>query len=346
MKQGLVKLSITRVATILGGFYVIIPLALVLLGPTRATLGAANDWHPAHRVELIVSAVKGESADRLARLIRDIVTKHNLMPQPLVVHNMPAGFGAQGFLAVKQRAGDTHRLIIGQSNVFTAAIATRTDFNWKELTPVCMLGLDEFVLWVPADSPYRSIDEYLKAARAAPGKFKMAGNELQQEDKLITGALEQAANVKFTYVAKRTNRAVVNSLSEKEVDSIISAPGEAVQLWQEGKIRPLGVFDHERMGYRARHVQNAAWADIPTLKEQGYDVQYLMLSGLFAPPDMPAAARKYYIAVMSKVRQTAEWKAYVQNTALKDNFMTGQPFKLWLTSSEITHKDLVAKHIN
>lgn len=346
MKQFLVKLSITRVAAVLGGFYVIIPLALVLLGPTKATLGAANEWRPAHRVELIVPAAKGDSADQLARLIRDIVTKHKLMPQPLVVHNMPAGFGAQGFLAARQQAGDAHRLIIGQSNVFTAALATHTDFNWKELTPVCMLGLDEFVLWVHADSPYRGVEEYLKAARAAPGKFKMAGNELQQEDKLIAGALEQAAKVTFTYVAKRTNRAVVNSLSEKEVDSIISAPGEAVELWQAGKIRPLGVFDHERIKNREPGTQDAVWASIPTLKEQGYDVQYLMLSGLFAPPDMPAAARAYYIAVMSKVRETPEWRAYVRNSALKDNFMSGKPFKLWLTSSEITHKDLVAKHWN
>lgn len=346
MKQHLVKLSITRVAALLGGLYVIIPLALVLLGPTKTTLGAANDWQPVHRVELIVPAGKDEHADRLARLISDIVTKYNLMPQPLVVHNMPAGMGAQGFLAVKQRAGDAHRLIIGQSNIFAAAISARADFNWKDLTPVCLLGLDEFVLWVHADSPYRNIDDYLKAVRAAPGTLKMAGYELQPEDKLITGAIEQVAAVKFAYVAKRTNRAVVNSLGEKEVDSIISAPSEAAQLWREGRIRPLAVFDHERMGYREPRAKDAAWADIPTMKEQGYDIQHLTLSGLFAPPDMPPAARDYYIAVMTKVRATPEWKAYVQETALKDNFLSGHAFDLLLTSSEITHRELVAKYSN
>src|SRR3546814_20972211 len=96
----------------------------------------------------------------MARLIQGIVTKHNLMPRPMVVINRSGGAGAEGFLDVKASAGDPHKIIITLSNLFTTPMATGTPFSWKDLTPVAMLALDEFVLWVPAATPYKTAKDY------------------------------------------------------------------------------------------------------------------------------------------------------------------------------------------
>src|SRR5690606_33459221 len=153
---------------------------------------ASAAWQPTKSVEFVVPAGTGGGADQMARMLQGIVQKHNLMSQPLVVVNRSGGAGAEGFLAVKGEK-DPHKIIITLSNLFTTPLATAVPFNWKDLTPVAMLALDEFILWVPADTPYKTAQDYLKAVKdGGPNKFKMGGTGSKQEDQIITAAIEQA----------------------------------------------------------------------------------------------------------------------------------------------------------
>src|SRR4029079_17610243 len=102
----------------------------------------------------------------------------NLMKQPMVVVNKSGGAGAEGFLDVKGAKGDGHKIVITLSNLFTTPLATGVPFSWKDLTPVEMMALDEFVLWVNSETPYKTAKEYLDAVKAASGgsdKKKMGG---------------------------------------------------------------------------------------------------------------------------------------------------------------------------
>ena len=119
--------------------------ALAAMGPA---LGAA--WEPTKPVEFVVPAGTGGGADQMARLLQGVISKNNLMKQPLIVVNKSGGAGAEGFLAVKEAKGDPNKIIITLSNLFTTPLATGVPFNWKDLTPVAMLALDQFVLWVNA----------------------------------------------------------------------------------------------------------------------------------------------------------------------------------------------------
>src|SRR6185369_6931432 len=114
----------------------------------------------------IIPAGTGGGADQMARAIQGIVAKHGLMKQSMVVVNKSGGAGAEGFLDVKNAKGDPHKVVITLSNLFTTPLATGVPFNWKDLTPVSMLALDEFVLWVNAESPYKTTQEYVAALKA------------------------------------------------------------------------------------------------------------------------------------------------------------------------------------
>src|SRR4051795_4510617 len=111
-------------------------------------IAASAAWEPVRPVEFIVPAGTGGGADQMARPIPGIVTKHNLMQQPMVVINKAGGAGGEGFLDVKTSPGNPHKIVITLSNLFTTPMATGIPFSWKDLTPVAMLALDEFVLWV------------------------------------------------------------------------------------------------------------------------------------------------------------------------------------------------------
>src|SRR6476661_5909793 len=181
-------------------FVLNVALAAMAMSCAGGTAGLAA-WEPVRPVEFIVPAGTGGGADQMARTIQGIVTKHNLMKQPLVVVNKAGGAGGEGFLDVKTSSGNPHKIIITLSNLFTTPLATGIPFNWKDLTPVAMLALDEFVLWVNAEKPLNTVKDYVDAAKAAPpGTMKMGGTGSKQEDQIITVAVENAIGTKFTYI--------------------------------------------------------------------------------------------------------------------------------------------------
>jgi tripartite-type tricarboxylate transporter receptor subunit TctC len=312
-------------------------LALAMTGPARA-----QAWEPTKSVELIVPAGTGGGADQMARLIQAIVQKHNLMKQPLVVVNKGGGAGAEGFLDVKGAKGDPHKIVITLSNLFTTPLATGVPFNWKELTPVSMMALDQFVLWVPADTPYKSAKEYVEAVKAGgPNKFKMGGTGSKQEDQIITVAVERQTGTKFTYIPFKGGGDVAVQLVGKHIDSSVNNPVEAVAQWRAGQLRPLCVFDDERLNYKAKVTETMSWHDIPTCKEAGIDVDYLMLRGIFMPGGVTEAQRNYYVNLMKQVRAQPEWKEFMEKGAFNQTSLIGDDYVAWLNKEEKRHEALM-----
>src|SRR5215208_6841706 len=192
------------------------------------SLPAHAAWEPTRPVQIIVPAGTGGGADQMARVIQGIVSKHGLMKQPMMVLNKAGGAGAEGFLETKGARANPHMLVITLSNLFTTPLATGVPFNWRDLTPVGMLALDEFVLWVNSKTPYKSAKEYIEAAKkAGPGKMKMGGTGAKQEDQIITAAIEQKTGAKFTYIPFKGGGAVATQLVGGHVDSTVNNPIEA-----------------------------------------------------------------------------------------------------------------------
>ena len=242
----------------------------VAAGFVFAPFAAFAAWEPTKPVEFIVPAGTGGGADQMARFLQGVVAKNNLMKQPLIVVNKAGGAGAEGFLDVKDAKGDPHKIIITLSNLFTTPLATGVPFNWKELTPVAMLALDEFVLWVNSETAYKTAGDYVNAVKAGTnGQFKMAGTGSKQEDQIITVALEKVVGKKMTYVPFKGGGDVAVQLVGKHVDSTVNNPIEAVAHWRSGALRPLCVFDSKPMPYPAKVTATQSWQDIPTCKSAG-----------------------------------------------------------------------------
>ncbi|MBE7419539.1 MAG: tripartite tricarboxylate transporter substrate binding protein [Ideonella sp.] len=310
-------------------------VALALAFGAAPTLAA---WAPEKPVEFIVPAGTGGGADQMARLIQGIVAKHKLMSQPLIVVNKAGGAGAEGFLDVKGSKGDPNKIVITLSNLFTTPLATGVPFNWRDLTPVAMMALDQFVLWVNADTPYQSAKQYIDAVKAAgPSKMKMGGTGSKQEDQIITVSIEKAAGVKFIYVPFKGGGDVAVQLTGKHIDSSVNNPVEAVAQWRAGKLRPLCVFDSQRMNYNEPLAGGKSWHDIPTCKEAGIPTDYVMLRGIFMPAGVSADQVAFYVNLLKKVRETPEWKDFMKLGAFNQTFMTGPDYVKWVEKTEASH---------
>jgi putative tricarboxylic transport membrane protein len=302
---------------------------------------AAAAWEPTRPVEFIVPAGTGGGADQMARVIQGIVGKHALMKQPMLVINKSGGAGGEGFLDVKSSRGNPHKLVITLSNLFTTPLGTGIPFSWKDLTPVAMMALDEFILWVPADTPYKTAKEYVEAAKAAPGTMKMGGTGSKQEDQIITVAIEKATGAKFTYIPYRGGGEVAVQLVGKHVNSTVNNPIEAVAQWRAGQLKPLCVFDGKTLPYKDKIAGDVAWGDIATCKSQGLDIEYLMLRGVFTTPGATPDQVAFYVDLLKKVRETPEWKQLMNDGAFNQTFMSGAEYAKWVEQEEIRHRDLM-----
>ena len=313
-----------------------------LVAGIAAPAPALAAWEPTRPVEIIVPAGPGGGADQMSRVIQGIVTKHNLMKQPLVVINKAGGAGGEGFLDVKGSKGNPHKLIITLSNLFTTPLATGIPFNYKDMTPVAMMALDEFILWVNAEKPYKSVKDYVTAIKAAPdGQFKMGGTGSKQEDQIITVAMEKAMGKKMTYIPYKGGGEVAVQLVGNHIDSTVNNPIEAVAQWRAGKLRPLCVFDAEQLAYNEKIFGDLAWNSIPTCKSQGLDIEYLMLRGFFMAPGASNDEIAFYVDLMKKVRATPEWKKLMEEGAFNQTFMTGKEYVDWVAKEEKRHEALM-----
>jgi tripartite-type tricarboxylate transporter receptor subunit TctC len=304
-----------------------------------ATLAA---WEPSEPVEIIVPAGTGGGADQMARLIQSLIVKHKLMKQPVQVSNLSGNSGAEGLLAVKAARGDPHKLLVTLSNLFTTPLATGTAFNWRDITPVAMMALDPFVLWVPADSPIANAKDAAEAIHQQPAlSLKLGGTGAKQEDQLISVLLETAANGRLSYVPLKGGGDVAKALVEHQVNFTVNNPIEAEAHWRAGKLRPLCVFDGMPLPYAAKLSHGSSWSAIPTCMSAGIPVQYLMLRGIFTTPGATADQVAYYNQLLQRVRELPEWQDYMARGALKPSTLSGPEFVAWLDRAENFHKVLM-----
>jgi putative tricarboxylic transport membrane protein len=316
--------------------------AALLAAAAGTAAPAALAWQPTRPVELVVPAGTGGGADQMARFIQQMVQNHQLMQQPLVVVNKAGNSGAEGLLDVKAAHGDPHKLIITLSNLFTTPLATGTQFTWQDITPVQMLALDQFVLWVSTTSPHRSARDVLEAMRrTAPGTLRLGGTGSKQEDQLISVLLETAGGTRLNYVALKGGGDVARALAAGDVDLSVNNPIEGEKLWRDGKLRPLCVFDGSKLDYHEQIAGKQSWNDLPTCMSFGVPVQYQMMRGIFMAPGVTPEQVDYYVQLLGRLRELPEWKAFMARGAFKPNTLSGKAFVDWLYRAESFHRVLM-----
>ena len=304
-------------------------------------LPAHAQWKPSKAIEVIVPFSAGGASDQMARVVQAIITKNNLVTQPVVILNKAGASGAEGILDVKASAKDPHKLLVGSTAIFTAPMATTLPFNWRDLTPVAMIAQDQFILWVNAEAPYKTTKDFLTAAKAAGGNFKMGGTSSKREDHVIAANIEQVSGAKFIYIPYRGGGEASTQLVGKHIESNTNNPSESIAQWRANQVRALCVFDSKRLEYKTKVTDIVAWSDIPTCKEQGLDVQYTMLRGLFLPGGVTPEQTSFYVNLFAKVVASPEWKEYLEKNALKPEFMTGEPFASFLSKDEMRHREIM-----
>ena len=302
---------------------------------------AAAVWEPTKPVEIVVAAGAGGASDQMARMMQAAIQKNQLMKTPIVVSLKGGASGAEALMYMKAGAGDPHKVLIAYSLIYMLPLSAKLPFNWRELTPISVIALDQFVLWNNASQPQKNVKEFIAAAKAANPPFKMGGTGSKREDQILTVFVEKLTGAKFAYVPYTSGGEAATQLVGNHTASNVNNPSENLEVWRAGQVRALCAFDKERIEYKTKVAGNLSWNDVPTCKEEGLDVQYLMLRAMFLPGKVTPEQQAFYVDLFQKVTQTAEYKDYMEKQALKPIFLTGKDMLKFLEEDDKLNSQLM-----
>ena len=156
-------------------------------------------WEPTKPVEIVVAAGAGGASDQMARMMQAAIQKNGLMKTPVVVSLKGGASGAEALMYMKSSDGDANKVLIAYSLIYMLPLSAKIPFNWRDLTPVAVVAMDQFVLWDNAAGP-KSVKDFIAAAKASASPFKMGGTGSKREDHVLTIFMEKKTGAKFSYL--------------------------------------------------------------------------------------------------------------------------------------------------
>ena len=284
------------------------------------TMPAKAEWTPAKPVEVIVHTGPGGGSDVLARAIVTMMEKEKLVPVRMQVINKPGGNGAVAAAAISEKGADPHTIGLVTSVWIANALTTaEAKVTVHDLKPIAQLMLEPAVFAVKADSPYKTLKDFVDAAKAKPGALKQSGGSVTSRDNIVRQQLQHATGAKWAFVSFPGGGERLAALLGGHVDIMVIEPQEAGEQVRAGKLRVLAQLADKRL---------PGYPDAPTLKEAGFDITPTpQVRGVVAPPGMPADAAAYWEGRFAKLRETPSWKKYVLDNQLEDAYLPGERFR-------------------
>ncbi len=310
-------------------------LAAYAMSPATAA------WEPTKPVEIVVAAGAGGASDQMARMMQAAIQKNNLMKQPMIVTLKGGASGAEALMYMKTSDGDANKLLLAYSLIYMLPLSAKIPFNWRELTPVAVTALDEFVLWDNTTMPEKNVKEFIASAKGASPTFKMGGTGSKREDHILTVFMEKKTGAKFNYLPYKSGGEAATQLVGNHTQANVNNPSENLEVWRAGQVRALCVFAKERIAYKTKVTDTQSWNDIPTCKDEGLDVQYQMLRAFFLPGKVAPDQVAFYEDLLKKVAQTPEYKDYLEKQALKPAFLTGKSMVDFLEEDDKLNSSLM-----
>ncbi|HUS55776.1 MAG TPA: tripartite tricarboxylate transporter substrate binding protein, partial [Thermohalobaculum sp.] len=239
--------------------------------------GTAQAWEPVKPIEFVIMAGAGGGADQIARFIQSVAEKHDLSPRPLVPNNKGGGSGAEALIALKEASDPDHTILVTLNSFFTTPLRQpNLGIDIMTFTPVEMMGVDPFVLWVHKDSGITTFEDWV-AKVGNDGSYIMGGTGKGQEDSIVVAWLEKNYGLKIKYIPYKGGGAVAKDLAGQQIMASVNNPSEARGFYQSGDLVPLISFSDERL---------PNLPDVRTVKELGKDFSYYNQRAVVGAPGM------------------------------------------------------------
>ncbi|HEY1372039.1 MAG TPA: tripartite tricarboxylate transporter substrate binding protein [Candidatus Binatia bacterium] len=298
----------TRLALLVAGFY--------SASLCQVFVARAQSFRPTRPVEIVVHSALGGGSDVFARAVVEMIAKEKLLDQPVRIVNKTAGASIEAMEYLVQKRGDDHTIAVFTNTwVATPLTSKQAKYNVKDLTPVVRLVLEPTIAVVRGDSPYKTMNDFVAAAKKDPMALKQAGGSATAIESLTGLLVQSATGAKWTFVSTPAIKDRIANLLSNNVQIIIPQPQDVNEYIANGKMRPIAAFTEKRL---------AVLPDLPTIKEQGIQMPIIANArGILAPPGVRREVVAYWEDFFARLAATRSWKEYLEENQVEDVFLKG-----------------------
>ncbi len=279
-------------------------------------------------LRIMAPAGPGGGWDSLARSIQQVLTQTGLA-RSVQVTNVTGAGGTVGLAQfVNGAKGDPRQLMVNGLVMVGAILTNKSPVTLDQVTPIARLTGDPLVIVVPANSPHKTVADLAAAAKADPAKVTWAGGSAGGADHILAALFLKAAGAdpsKVNYVAFSGGGEALAAMLGGRVTAGISGYGEFESQIKTGKLRALALSSGERM----------AGADVPTLKEQGINVEMVNWRAVVAGPDITSEQRAALTDTMERMAKSKEWADVLKARGWENYYLGGEPFAAFLKEEQV-----------
>jgi putative tricarboxylic transport membrane protein len=309
-------------------------------GGDQAASNQKASGYPEKALTLVAPSGAGGGWDMTARTIAKVLTETKTIDKAITVENKPGGGGAV-FMAeyATKDVKDNYKLFVNSPPILINHLKKEgnSPYGFQDTTPLAQLTKDFGAIAVAADSKYNDLKSLLDDLKADPSKFTVAGGSAPGSmDHLVSilPAFKYGIDPKqVKYVSYDGGGEAITALLGGNADVLGTDASSLDQYVKAGKIKVLAVAAPERLG--------GSLKDVPTMKEQGIDAEFLIWRGIFGPKEMSADAKKFWDDALKQLVETDQWKAEMTANNWQTDYKNSDDFKAFLTEQETQVKDML-----
>ncbi|KAA0018826.1 tripartite tricarboxylate transporter substrate binding protein [Salinicola corii] len=306
----------------IGHVAVIISAVMLGVGST-----AQAQEFPTRGIEFIAGYGPGGGHDTMLRMMSKIIQQEGIVDASINVVNKPGGAGASALGYLNSHSGDGHYLMAATSSFITTPLATDVGLNYEDFTPIARLGIDPTILVVPANSPIQNLDDIKSSERV----LNVAGGGRGQIEHIATIMVSDALEKELNFIPFQGDGEVATAVLSGQVDFAMINPGAVSEFLKSGRLRAIAISTEERA---------QAFPELPTFKEQGYDVIASVFRGVVAAKDISDEAKNYLVDMVEKVQETPAWEEdYLEPNSIVPGYLGPDDFAKYLEKTNELYKE-------
>jgi tripartite-type tricarboxylate transporter receptor subunit TctC len=309
----------------------------ILISLIVAALTAHAQPYPSRPITMIVPFAPGGIADLTGRPLASAMSR--ILGQNIVVENRAGAGGAVGHALAAKAKPDGYTIMTALSSITVIPEADKVNgrtptYQMSDFTPIALVSADPTILLVPADSPWKTLKDLVDDAKARPGKISYSTSGVYGTTHTCIEMFAQAAGIRMLHVPYAGGGPSMAALLAGQVNVTAQSPGVANPHVRSGKVRALGSWGAQRV---------ASLADIPTMRESGYDAEFYIWAALFAPAGIPADVRERLTAAARQAVQEQEFLKAMSGMNTPINYKEGRDFEAFLQADGSRLAEVVRK---
>ena len=286
-----------------------------------SSLCSAQDGYPSKPITMVVPFPPGGVAELVGRPLA--ASMQPLLKQPVVIVNRPGAGGAVGMASVAKGPSDGYTILMGLSSISIFPVSDRINgktpaYELSDFAPIALVTADPTILVVRTDGPYKTVKDFVDAAKANPGKINYSSSGVYGTLHVAMEIFANSAGIRLFHVPYQGGGPAVTALLGKQVEASAQGPAAAIGQIRGGTMRALASWGTERL---------KLLPDIPTFKELGYEAEFYIWSGVFVSAGTPAAIQTRLRAAVREAATSDEFKAAMEKVSTPVSYLDAPEFK-------------------